>query len=139
MVVVVVVRLDVMPGGVVGAGAVVEVLLVVCARTGHAISAVAAIMVPIEACLAMVKYLPLKTATERLPHRGVRSISHKTTCGGDRWWLRGSLPSVVILTVIVSIAKANPLALTHQCMREIASLRSQWQWKDGQPTPELER
>jgi len=57
VVVVVVVRFDVMPGGVVGAGAVVEVLLVVCARTGHAISAVAAIIVPIEACLAMVKYL----------------------------------------------------------------------------------
>jgi hypothetical protein len=52
VVVVVVVWLDVMPGGAGGAAGVV--VLVVWASTGHAINAVAAIIVPIEAFLAMV-------------------------------------------------------------------------------------
>jgi hypothetical protein len=51
-----VVRLDVMPGGDGGAAGLEP--LVVWARTGHAINAVAAIIVAIEACLAMVDYLP---------------------------------------------------------------------------------
>ena len=55
VVVVVVVWLDVAPGGC-AAG----LAPVVWARTGHATSAAAAIMGPIEACLAMVKYLPLE-------------------------------------------------------------------------------
>ena len=71
VVVVVVVRLDVTPGG--GGGAA-GLALVVWARTGHAISAVAAIMVPIEACLAMVKYLPLGHDPTASPHAGLRSV-----------------------------------------------------------------
>jgi hypothetical protein len=53
--VVVVVRLDVMPGG--GAGGAVFGEVVVCAKTGQAISAVAAIVLPIEAYLAIMQSL----------------------------------------------------------------------------------
>jgi hypothetical protein len=84
VVVVVVVRLDVMPGGVVGAGAAGPVLLVVCARTGHAISAVAAIMVPSEACLAMVKCLPTRQGTNGCLCGRFGPLAHKRTCGAAR-------------------------------------------------------
>jgi hypothetical protein len=71
VVVVVVVRLEVMPGG---GGAAGLVPVVVWARTGHANSAVAAIMVPIEACLAMVLYLPLGHEPNGLARPGLRSV-----------------------------------------------------------------
>jgi DNA end-binding protein Ku len=70
VVVVVVVRLDVMPGGEGGAAGLVP--LVVWARTGHAINAVAAIMDAIEACLAMVRYLPLGQSPNGLARWGLR-------------------------------------------------------------------
>ena len=72
VVVVVVVRLDVMPGGDGGAAGLVP--LVVWARTGHAISAVAAIMVPIEACLAMVNISLWDSDPNGLAPWGLRSV-----------------------------------------------------------------
>jgi hypothetical protein len=84
VVVVVVLWLEVMPGG--GGGAAGLVVLVVWARTGHAITAVAAIMVPIDACLDMVDVSLWDSNRTASTHCGLRSVRpQKNVCASAHW------------------------------------------------------
>ena len=74
-------RVVVMPGG---GGVPVAGPVVVWARTGHAISAVVAIMVPIEACLAMVNLSPFKTVQRTAAALcSCARFGYKRTCGRE--------------------------------------------------------
>src|SRR5262249_18279479 len=73
------VRVVVIPGDEAGGGAPVPV--VVCARTGHPIRALAAIMVPSEACLAILNVSLWDKHPTIGSFRGCARFGHKRTCG----------------------------------------------------------
>jgi hypothetical protein len=83
---------EVRPGG--GAGGAARGVFV-CAIAGKAIRAVAAIILPIEVCLAMIKCLPLGQGSKRSAYQcGSGRFGHKRTCGLDRLAHIAVLPQI---------------------------------------------